>query len=268
MVNFYRRFLPGIAHMLQSLTDALKGAPRTLEWPLVAAAVFGVAKANLAATVPLAHPAPNALLSLATDASDTHVGGVLQQLTGGRWQPLVFYSKKLSGAGTRYSTFDRELLAALSAVRHFRFLMKGRQFRLLTDHKPLVTSLFRTTPLWSACQQWQLSFIAEFTSDIRHTPGQENVVADALSRPPSTSAQPPPPLSQRPSPALTAEDCPEEGLAAPDWPILAAIADAQPVDFSAKRRCSGAFRQGCSARSCRSNTGRRFSSRCTLYTTW
>jgi len=50
-------------------------------------------------------------------------------------------SKKLSGAGTRYSTFDRELLAAFSAVRHFRFILEGRQFRLLTDHKPLVTSL-------------------------------------------------------------------------------------------------------------------------------
>ena len=71
MVNFYRRFLPGIARTLQLLTDA--------------------AKAALAAAVPLPHPAPNAVLSLATDASDTHVGGVLQQLTGGRWQPLAFY---------------------------------------------------------------------------------------------------------------------------------------------------------------------------------
>jgi hypothetical protein len=33
------------------------------------------AKAALAAAVPLAHPAPNAVLSLAIDASDTHVGG-------------------------------------------------------------------------------------------------------------------------------------------------------------------------------------------------
>ena len=152
MVNFYRRFLPGIARTLQPLTDALKGAPKTLEWPPAATAAFVAAKAALAAAVPLAHPAPNAVLSLATDASDTHVGGVLQQLTGGRWQPLAFYSKKLSGPGTRYSTFDRELLAAFSAVRHFRFLLEGRQFRLLTDHKPLITSLFRTTPLWSARQ--------------------------------------------------------------------------------------------------------------------
>jgi hypothetical protein len=60
---------------------------------------------------------------------------------------------KLSRAGTRYSTFDKELLAAFSAVRHFRFLLEGRRFRLLTDHKPLVTSLFCTTPPWSASQQ-------------------------------------------------------------------------------------------------------------------
>ncbi len=37
MVNFYRRFLPGIARTLQPLTDALKGAPKMLEWPPVAA---------------------------------------------------------------------------------------------------------------------------------------------------------------------------------------------------------------------------------------
>jgi hypothetical protein len=126
MVNFYRRFLPGIAFTLQPLTDALKGAPKTLEWQPAATAAFRAAKVALAAAVPLAHPAPNAVLSLATDASDTYVGGVLQKLTGRRWQPLAFYSKKLSGAGTRYSTFDRELLAAFSSVRHFRFLqMEG-----------------------------------------------------------------------------------------------------------------------------------------------
>jgi hypothetical protein len=190
--------------------------------------------------VHLAHPAPNAVLSLATDASDTHVVGVLQQLSKGSWQPLAFYLKKLSGAGTRYSTFDRELLAALSAVRPFRFLLEGQRFRLLMDHKPLVTSLFSTTLPWSARQQQQLSFIAEFTSDIKHTPGQENVVADALSRPPPAAAQQPP-TAQLTSSAPITEDWPEEGLVTPEQPILAAIAEAQAVDFSvmetAQRSC-------------------------------
>jgi hypothetical protein len=221
-------------------------------------------------------------------------GGRASTAQRGSWQPLAFYSKKLSGAGTRYSTFDRELLAAFSAVRHFRFLLEGRQFRLLTDHKPLVTSLFRTTPPWSAGQQRQLSFIAEFTSDIRHTPGQENVVADALSRPPTAAAHQPP-SAQPTAPAPTAEDWPEEGLVAPERPILAAIADVQPVDFSVMAAAQrsfpevaeminsttlqittqpvgndsllGTFQQECSARWCPSNIGRRFSSPYTPYTT-
>jgi hypothetical protein len=58
------------------------------------------------------------------------------------------------------------------------------------------------------------------------------VVADALSRPPPAAAKPPLP-SQQPFPALAAEDWPEEGLATPEQPIVAAIADAQPIDFSA-----------------------------------
>jgi hypothetical protein len=62
----------------------LKGPPKTLEWAPAAAAAFGAAKTALAAAVPLAHPAPNTVLSLTTDASDTHVGGVLQQLNGRR----------------------------------------------------------------------------------------------------------------------------------------------------------------------------------------
>jgi hypothetical protein len=89
MVTFYRHFLPGIARTLQPLTNALRVDHKMLEWPPVAA--FDAAKAALAAAVPLAHPALNAVLSLATDASDTHVGGVLQQLAGGSWQPLAFY---------------------------------------------------------------------------------------------------------------------------------------------------------------------------------
>jgi hypothetical protein len=65
-----------------------------------------------------AHSAPNTVLSLSTVASKWHVGGVLQQLSWGSWQPLAFYSKKLSGVGSCYSTFDRELLAAFSAIFH------------------------------------------------------------------------------------------------------------------------------------------------------
>ncbi len=58
------------------------------------------------------------------------------------------------------------------------------------------------------------------------------MVADALSHPPPAAAQKPPTAQPSP-PAPPAEDWPEEGLVAPERPILAAIAEVQPVDFSA-----------------------------------
>ena len=60
---------------------------------------------------------------------------------------------------------DRELLSPYSTVRHFGFLLEGRDFTLFTDHKPLTYSLLRVSPLWST---WQLSFISEFTSNLVH----------------------------------------------------------------------------------------------------
>jgi hypothetical protein len=76
------------------------------------------------------------------------------------------------------------------SIRHFRWSLEGRQFYVLTDHKPLVFALHRLTDAWTARQQRHLSFVAEYTSDVRHVPGKENVVADALSRPAAAIAAP------------------------------------------------------------------------------
>jgi hypothetical protein len=190
--------LPGISGTLRPLTGALCGSPRRLEVTDTMRAAVAAAKEALASATLLAHPAPLATLSLATNASDSHIGAVLQQLDGRHWRPLEFFSQKLTAAQRIYSTFDRELSAVFSAVRHFRFVLEGRQFRILMDHKTLVAAFRRVSPLWSARQQWQLSYISEFISDIRHTPGSSNHVADALSRPFSS-----PPLlsSSRSSPS-------------------------------------------------------------------
>ena len=54
---------------------------------------------------------------------------------------------------------------------------------LESDHKSLSFALHRLSDAWTPCQQQQLSFIAEFTSEIKHVAGCNNVVADPLSRP-------------------------------------------------------------------------------------
>ncbi len=158
---------------------------------------FDHAKALLVSAVPLQHPHPHATLSLATDASDTHVGAVLQQKTDGCWLPLAFLSHKLSPTESRYSTFDHELLSAFQAVKHFRFFLEGRPFTLFTDHKPLVAAISKSKTPFSSRQQRHLSFLSKFTTNFVHLPGKENIVADVLSRPPTLPPSydtPPPPL--------------------------------------------------------------------------
>ena len=54
---------------------------------------------------------------------------------------------------------------------------------MLSDHKLLTFALHSTTNARPPRQQLQLSYIAEFTSDLRHVAGKSNVVADAMSQP-------------------------------------------------------------------------------------
>ena len=86
-------------------------------------------------------------------------GLLLQEAQHGRGQVLVQHP----GQGTT---------GLRGAHHYFRCLVEGRAFSLYTDHK----------------QQCLLAYVAEYTADIQHGPGVENVVADALSRPPAMVA--------------------------------------------------------------------------------
>ena len=154
------------------MTDALKGTSKALTWTPDLDVAFRRAKDLLVKVPELIHPRPSAPISIAVDASDSHVGAVLQQRIQDTWAPLSFFSRKLSEAEKKYSTFDRELLAAYLSIRHFRFMLEGREFSLYTDHKPLTSALFRSSPPWTSRQQRHLAYIAEFTSSIVHVPGR------------------------------------------------------------------------------------------------
>ena len=182
MINYYHRFLPHIAKILAPLHAIVGGKGQTIEWSSDCQSAFEEAKAALASTVLLHHPRPDAQTSITTDASDTAIGGQLEQKQHGRWVPIAFFSRKLSAAEKNYSTFDRELLAAFCAIKHFRHFVEGRQFTLFTDHKPLVMALRSSAERLSPRQTRHMSLIAEFTSDVQHVQGKFNVVADALSR--------------------------------------------------------------------------------------
>ena len=93
-------------------------------------------------------------------------------------RPLGFFSRKLSAEQRKYSAFDKELLGIKESIQHFRHMVEGRKFTLFTDHKPL-TLVMPTTTTRTPRQERHLSYISEF----RHVKGDQNHIANHLSRP-------------------------------------------------------------------------------------
>jgi len=186
MVNFYHVFVPKAAEIMKPLYQALSAKPRPkeLDWTPGLDHAFQEAKRLLASATLLHHPVPGARTILTTDASDIAIGAVLEQRVDEHWQPLAFFSRQLKKAERNYATIDRELLGIHAAILHFRYFLEGREFTVYTDHKPIVAAIKKKTELKSGRQSRHLATISEFTTDIQHVTGKDNVVADALSRAP------------------------------------------------------------------------------------
>jgi hypothetical protein len=161
LINFYRKFLPAITFTLPSRWH-LKGHKKGIDivhWTPKMRTAFSAAKQALNRAMQLSPPVAVATLPLAVNASNTQVGACLQQqCTQQRaWEPLGFFSKKFEKAQAAYSAFDRELLACLSGIRHFRLMLEGSPFQIYTDHMPLTFALNRSPELWTA---WQCCHLA------------------------------------------------------------------------------------------------------------
>ena len=203
MVNFYNRFIPKAAEIMKPLylaiackkqpkenNDKAKTATtgttskKQLVWTDEMRKAFTAAKTALAKATMLRHPKTGAEIAMTADASGEAVGAVLQQRPreGGHWEPLAYFSKKLSPPERKYSAFDRELLAVYLGVRHFRHYLEGRAFPIFTDHRPLTFAMSKSSEPWSHRQARHLEYISQYSTDIRYVAGADNAVADALSR--------------------------------------------------------------------------------------
>ena len=84
--------------LLHNVLSGPKVKGHTVTWTDSLLAAFNKCKASLSRTALLAHPDPSAPLVIVKDASTTAMGAVLQQQVQSVWQPLAFFSKKLSPA--------------------------------------------------------------------------------------------------------------------------------------------------------------------------
>lgn len=186
MINFYRRFIPNAAQDQMVLNNYLKGYKKksktVIQWTEETKQAFEKCKEKLSNASILTHPIISAPLAIMVDASDLAAGAVLQQHVNDIWQPLGFFSVRFTEAQIKYSTYDRELLAVYLGIKYFRIFVEGRNFLILTDHKPLIFAFRQNLDKASPRQRRQLDYIAQFTTDIRHIAGMDNIVADTLSR--------------------------------------------------------------------------------------
>lgn len=184
MVNYYHRCIPKLSELLiplYTLDGSLSKKSAAFNWPPECNDAFRKIKDGLANATLLSFLDSEASLELVCDASNNAVGAALQQRKADVVQPLMFFSKKLKDSQTHYSTFDKELLAIYLAIKHFQYLLEGRSFTTFSDHKPL-SHAFSTKAERSPIQKRFLSFISQFSTEIKYIPGDQNVVADTFSR--------------------------------------------------------------------------------------
>lgn len=95
--------------------------------------------------------------------------------------PVQWASKKFTPTEVRYPIPGKERYAIFWAVKKFEYELKGRKFKIETDHKSL--SEIRNKPDFNNARinRW-VEKIQEFDFEIKYIPGEEMVVADSLSR--------------------------------------------------------------------------------------
>ncbi|XP_058032676.1 uncharacterized protein K02A2.6-like [Ahaetulla prasina] len=185
LVNFYAVFLKNKATIAEPLHKLL-GKNAAWSWGKAEARAFEAVKNLLSSDSLLIQYNSTMPLVLVCDASPYGVGAVLShRLPNGTEAPIAFYSRTMSSAERNYSQLDREALAIVSGVKKFHEYVFGRDFEIVTDHRPLLGLLAgdRPTPvpLSPRLTRWTI-FLAAYSYKLLHRPGKELGHADALSR--------------------------------------------------------------------------------------
>ena len=185
MVNFVGKFSPRLPDLTKPIRDLLKTENRWI-WGAPQQKAFLETKKELASETVLAQYSPEHETMVSADASSYGLGGVLtQKQQDGEWNPVVFISRSLTKAESRYAQIEKEALAVTWACERLRGYISGLDFTIRTDHKPLIT-LLKSRPLDDLPPRiirFRLRLL-RFSFNIIHVPGKNLITADALSRAP------------------------------------------------------------------------------------
>ena len=187
LVRYISDFLPKLADHTVILTplttkEARKDFPT---WTAEHEDAFTAIKSLVVSTDCLTvidHDNPrNNNIYVTCDASDWRTGATLSY--GPTWEsvrPVAFDSMQLKAAEKNYPVHEKELLAIIRALQKWRSDLLGERIHVYTDHRTLEN--FDTQKDLS-CRQlhWQ-EFLSQYDMSITYIRGEDNTVADALSR--------------------------------------------------------------------------------------
>lgn len=213
LAGYYRRFVKNFGSISKPLTNLLRKCELFI-WTSTHEDSFMPLKLALTSAPVLAIPNLQKPFTIETNASDKGIGAVLQQ----EGHPIAYVSKALGPRNQQLSIYEKECLAILMAVDHWRSYLQQGPFVIKTDKKSLVNlDDQRLTTPW---QHKALTKLMGLQYQIIYNRGQENKAADALSRLP---------------PRTTTELC-ALTVAQPVW--LQAVVDGYVVDPESKKLLS------------------------------
>ncbi|XP_076053569.1 uncharacterized protein LOC143032587 [Oratosquilla oratoria] len=141
MAGYYRRFCPNFSSIVAPMTDLLSGK-KAFRWSQMCQESFESLKTLLSNAPVLRAPNLEKPFTLHVDASDVAGGAVLLQEGEGDsvLHPVGYYSKKFNKHQRNYATVEKEALALLLALDHFRIYIGStiHPVQVRTDHNPLI----------------------------------------------------------------------------------------------------------------------------------
>ena len=132
-MNYYRKFLPNLAIILQPLNDLLQ-KDKKWTWSAECTQAVNTAKELLTTSNLLTHYDPVKPIKLAANASQYRQGAIISHVfPNGEERPIAFASRSLSKSEKNYSQIDKEALGLVYGVQKFHMYLYGRRFTLVTD---------------------------------------------------------------------------------------------------------------------------------------
>ena len=135
LANYYRKVIKNLAKIATPLNKYLNNADKNLLLSEDAQEAFEKFKKELTDMDNiLSLPDFDLTFILETDASDNCIGAALMQKIEGKECPIAFNSRAMTVAERNYYTSQKELLAIVKAVEHFKQFLYGKEFIIKTDH--------------------------------------------------------------------------------------------------------------------------------------